>query len=133
MRHCMCHTRHRKYDILYRINYIRYRIRYRMYISPLYDIAQIFNSSFIYRIRYHIRYRIQHPYTLSDYYSCMLSPGPAPQPSAAPSDAGDNPPWNSDAERDFQDQQYSPASPMSHYPGSLNLLVGFLSDIPDWY
>ena len=62
----------------------------------------------------------------------MLSPGPAPQPSAAPSDAGDNPHWNSDDERDFQDQQYSPPSPMSHYPGSLNPLVSFLSHIPDW-
>ena len=41
----------------------------------------------------------------------MLLPGPAPQPSAAPSDAGDNLPWNSDDERDFQDQQYSPPSP----------------------
>ena len=62
----------------------------------------------------------------------MVSPGPAPQLSAAPSDAGDNPPWNSDDERDFKDQQYSPPSPMSHYPGSLNPLVRFLSDIPDW-
>jgi hypothetical protein len=52
----------------------------------------------------------------------MLLPGPAPQPSAAPSDAGDNLPWNSDDERNFQDQQYSPPSPMSHYPGSLNLI-----------
>ena len=32
----------------------------------------------------------------------------------------------------FNDQQYSPPSPMSHYPGSLNPLVHFLSDIPDW-
>ena len=62
----------------------------------------------------------------------MLSPGPAPQPSAAPSDAGDNPSWNSNDERDFQDQEYSLPSPMSHYPGSLNLLVGFLSDTSDW-
>jgi hypothetical protein len=63
---------------------------------------------------------------------CLLSPGPAPQSSAAPSDANDNPPWNSDDERDFLDQQYSPPSPMSHFPGSLNPLVGFLSHIPDW-
>ena len=62
----------------------------------------------------------------------MLSPGPFPQSSAAPSDAGDNPPWNSDDERDFAEQDYSPPSPMSHYPGSLNLFVQFLSHIPDW-
>jgi hypothetical protein len=62
----------------------------------------------------------------------MLSPGPAPQPSAAPSDAGDNPLWNSDDERDFLDLQYSPPSPMSDYPGSLNPLVGILSHILDW-
>ncbi len=62
----------------------------------------------------------------------MLLPGPAPQPSAAPSDAGDNPPWNSYDESDFLDHEYSPPSPMSHYPGSLNPLVGFLSHIPDW-
>ncbi len=62
----------------------------------------------------------------------MTSSSPAPQPSAAPSDAWDNPPWNSDDKRDFQDQQYSPPYPMSHYPGSLNPLVCFLCDFPDW-
>ncbi len=62
----------------------------------------------------------------------MFSAGPAPQSSAAPGDAGDNPPWNSDDERYFTDQEYSLPSPMSHYPGSLNLFVQFLSDIPDW-
>ena len=69
-----------------------------------------------------IRYRMRYPFIISDLYSRMLLPGPAPQPSAAPSDAsaGDNLPWNSDDERNFQDQQYSPPSPMSHYPGSLN-------------
>ena len=64
-----------------------------------------------------------------DSYSHILSPGPVPQPSAAPSD---NPPWNSDDERDFQDQEYSPPSPMSHYPGSLNQFVSFLSHILYW-
>ena len=62
----------------------------------------------------------------------MFSAGPAPQSSAAPSDAGDNPPWKSDDECDFADQEYSLLSPMSHYPGSLNQFVQFLSDIPDW-
>ena len=38
----------------------------------------------------------------------MLPAGLAPHPSAPPSDAGDNPPWNSDDERDFAEQAYSP-------------------------
>ncbi len=62
----------------------------------------------------------------------MFSAGPDPQSSAAPSDAGDNPPWKSDNESYFADQEYSLLSPMSHYPGSLNLFVQFLSDILDW-
>ena len=62
----------------------------------------------------------------------MFSAGPAPQSSAAPSDAGDNPPWEKDDESYFADQEYSLLSPMSHYPGSLNPFVQFLSDIPDW-
>ena len=62
----------------------------------------------------------------------FLTAGPAPHPSAPPSDAGDNPPWNSDDERDFAEQAYSPPSPMSHYPGSLNPFLQFLSHIPDW-
>ena len=62
----------------------------------------------------------------------FLTAGPAPHPSAPPSDAGDNPPWNSDDKRDFAEHAYSPPSPMSHYPGSLNPLLQFLSHIPDW-
>ena len=45
----------------------------------------------------------------------MLPAGPAPHPSAPPSDAGDNPPWNSDDECDFADQAYSPPSPIFIY------------------
>ena len=64
----------------------------------------------------------------------MYPAGPAPHPSAPPSDAGYNPTRNSDDERDFAEQAYSPLSPMSHssYPGSLNPFVQFLSHIPDW-
>ena len=62
----------------------------------------------------------------------MFSAGPAPQSSAAPSDTGDYPPWKSDDERYFADQEYSLLSPMSHYPGSLNPFVQFVSDIM-WY
>ena len=62
----------------------------------------------------------------------MYPTGPAPHPSAPLSDAGDNPTWNCDDKRDFAEQAYSPPSPMSHYPGSLNPFVQFLSHIPDW-
>ena len=64
--------------------------------------------------------------------SSLLPAGPVPHPSAPPSDAGDIPTWNSDDERDFAEHAYSPPSPMSHYPGSLNPLHQFLSHIPDW-
>ena len=64
--------------------------------------------------------------------SSLFPAGPVPHPSAPPSDAGDNPTWNSDDERDFAEHAYSPPSPMSHYPGSLNPLLQFLSHIPDW-
>ena len=131
-------VRYRTFSIRYRIQYIRYRMRYRTY-DIVYDMHVRYcncnlqrHASFIYRIRYRIRHRMRYPFIISDLYSRMLLPGPAPQPSAAPSDAGDNLPWNSDDERNFQDQQYSPPSPMSHYPGSLNPLVRFLSEIPDW-
>lgn len=40
--------------------------------------------------------------------------------------------WNSDDERDYQDQQSRPPSPMAHYPGAQNPLIRFLSHIPDW-
>jgi hypothetical protein len=39
--------------------------------------------------------------------------------------------WNSDDERDFEDQQYSPPSPMAYYPGSHNPLARFMADLPD--
>ena len=39
--------------------------------------------------------------------------------------------WNSDDERDYQDQQYSPPSPMAYYPGSRNPLVRFMADLPN--
>ncbi len=77
------------------------------------------------KTQYRIRYRTFFKWTL-------FPAGPAPHPSAAPSDAGDNRPWNSDDERDFAEHAYSPPSPMSHYPGSLNPFLQFLSHIPDW-
>ena len=87
-------------------------------------------------LRCRIRYRMsktEHRKRYCTFFKWTLLPaGPAPHPSAPPSDAGDNPPWNSDDERDFAEQAYSPPSPMSHYPGSLNQFLQFLSHIPDW-
>jgi hypothetical protein len=40
--------------------------------------------------------------------------------------------WNSSDERDSEDQQYSPPSSMSFYPGSHNPLACFIVDLPDF-
>ncbi len=34
--------------------------------------------------------------------------------------------------RDYEDQQYIPPSPMAYYPGALDPLVRFLSDVTNW-
>ena len=34
-------------------------------------------------------------------------------------------------ERDYEDQQYSPPSPMAYYPGSRNPLARFMADLPN--
>ena len=57
-----------------------------------------------------------------------------PVPLRAP-DSGDEDgqrPWNSNDERDFQDQQSPPPSPMQHYPAPRNSIARFLCDVPDW-
>ena len=46
----------------------------------------------------------------------FLTAGPAPHPSAPPSDAGDNPPWNSDDERDFAEYFSSGSHKCKHPP-----------------
>jgi hypothetical protein len=35
--------------------------------------------------------------------------------------------WNTDDERDYDDQQYSPPSPMAYYSGSHNPLACFMA------
>ena len=40
--------------------------------------------------------------------------------------------WDSNYERDYEDFQYSPSSPMAHFPAAGDPLVCFLSDEPDW-
>jgi hypothetical protein len=62
-----------------------------------------------------------------------LYSGPVQAPSSAGSDQDDPfSRWNSDDERDYQDQQYNPPSQMAHYPGSQNPLARFMADLPDW-
>ncbi len=62
---------------------------------------------------------------------CLL---PAPVPPQAPDssdDDGDRT-WTADDQRDFEDQQSPPPSPMQHYPASRDPPVRFLADVPDW-
>ena len=59
----------------------------------------------------------------------------------APSSAGGQPDdisivWNTDDERDYSDYEYSPPSPMAHYPpypGPREPLARFMADLPDSY
>ena len=59
----------------------------------------------------------------------------------APSSAGGQPDdtlivWNTDDERDYSDHEYSPPSPMAHYPpypGPREPLARFMADLPDLY
>ena len=62
---------------------------------------------------------------------CSLA---SPDPRRAPDSSYEDRerPWNSDYERDYQDQQSPPPSPMKHYPGSRNPIARFLCDVPDW-
>ncbi len=57
---------------------------------------------------------------------CLL---PAPVPPRAPDssdDYGDRT-WTSDDQRDFEDQQSPPPSPMQHYPATQDPLVSRVS------
>ena len=62
---------------------------------------------------------------------CRLA-GPVPRRAPDSSDEDGERPWNSDDERDYQDQLSLPPSPMQHYPGSRNSIAHFLCDVPDW-
>ena len=73
-------------------------------------------------------------YTISLSQAETMCRPAVPVPLRAP-DSGDedgNRPWNSDDERDFQDQQSPPPSPMQHYPAPRNSIARFLCDVPDW-
>ena len=62
---------------------------------------------------------------------CLL---PAPVPPWAPDSSDDyvDRTWTTDDQRDFEDQQSPPPSPMQHYPAPRDPLVSFLADVPDW-
>ena len=62
---------------------------------------------------------------------CRLA-GPVPRRAPDSSDEDRELPWNSDDERDYQDQQSPPPSPMQHYPAPRNSIASFLCDVPDW-
>ncbi len=59
---------------------------------------------------------------------------PAPVPPRAPdsSDDNGNQTWTADDQRDLEDQQSPPPSPMQHYPAPQDPLFSFLADVPDW-
>jgi hypothetical protein len=69
-------------------------------------------SFMLHDVVYDISYPKKIEYNILLFKMYFLPAGPAPHPSAPPSDAGDNPPWNSDDESDFAEQAYSPPSPM---------------------
>ena len=65
-------------------------------------------SYIVYNIVYNISYT-----THSELISVS---GPVDPVPAHDSDEDLHGRWNSDDERDYQDQQYNPPSPMAHYP-----------------
>jgi hypothetical protein len=82
----------------------------------IYDIA-LYNDA-VYDLVYDIVYNIvYHIVFILTYVIARPCSSIFRLPSALPSDAKVNPSWNSDDERDFQDQQCSPPSPMPHYYG----------------
>ena len=83
-------------------------------------------------MQYRIPYTIS--YTISFSKAVKMCRPAVPVLRRAP-DSGDEDgerPWNSDDERDFQDQQSPPPSPMQHYPAPRNSIARFLCDVPDW-
>ena len=79
-------------------------------------------------ISYIISYTIS--FSKAEKMCCLAVPVPRGAPDSGDED-GDRP-WNSDDERDFQDQQSPPPSPMQHYPAPRNSIARFLCDVPDW-
>ena len=85
-----------------------------------------------YTMSYTMSYIIS--YTISFSQAETMCRPAVPVPLRAP-DSGDEDeqrPWNIDDERDFQDQQSPPPSPMQHYPAPRNSIARFLCDMPDW-
>ena len=81
---------------------------------------------------FRMAYNVEYPISVSQ-AETMCRPA-VPVPLRAP-DRGDEEgprPWNSDDERDYQDQQSPPPSPMQHYPAPRNSIARFLCDVPDW-
>ncbi len=62
---------------------------------------------------------------------CLLAASVPPRAPDSSDDDGDRT-WTADDQRDLEDQQSPPPSPMQHYPASRDPLVRFLADVPDW-
>ena len=80
---------------------------------------------------YTISYTTSYTISLSLFLCCMWTGS-----VRAPSSAGGQPDdiyiaWNTDDERDYLDLEYSPLSPMAHYPGSRDPLARFMADLPN--
>ena len=80
---------------------------------------------------YTISYTTSFTISLSLFLCCMWTGS-----VRAPSSAGGQPDdiyiaWNTDDERDYLDLEYSPPSPMAHYPGSRDPLARFMADLPN--
>ena len=116
---------------------LRYRISTYGIVADTYDIVGKPTISYV-NLRHCITYNvvcIRRPtisYTI--YFSKavkMCRPaGPVPPRAPDSSDEDGERPWNSDDERDYQDQQSPPPSPMQHYIWILaSSYIGVLPDI----
>ena len=114
---------HTSYMISHTILYLRCRILYCLCcLNP-----ETFSTS------YTISYTISH--TILTWYNILL-PGPVAPPRRPSSNGDEDGRLDDDDLLDYEDQQYSPPSPMPgpmvYYPCARDPLVRFLSDVPDW-
>ena len=80
---------------------------------------------------YTISYTTSYTISLSLFLCCMWT-GSVRAPSSAGGQQDDiYIAWNTDDERDYLDLEYSPPSPMAHYPGSRDPLARFMADLPN--
>ena len=83
-------------------------------------------------ISYTISYTISCTISFSNAVKMCRPAGPVPRQAPDSGDEDGERPWNSNDERDYQDQQSPPPSPMQHNPAPRNSINRFLCDVPDW-